>query len=84
MKSGLQVIWAGGLLLAVLGTARPAATAAGAAWQPQPWGRLLPLATPASHPPGFTAMDPVRCGVLFTNQLAEFRHLTNQILLNGA
>lgn len=84
MKSWLPVICMGSLLLPAFGGEGRGATAAQAAWRQQPWGRLLALSQPASHPPGFRALDPARCGILFTNQLAEFRHLTNQILLNGA
>ncbi|MBI5387339.1 MAG: VCBS repeat-containing protein [Verrucomicrobia bacterium] len=39
---------------------------------------------PPSGKPGFTLLPPDSTGVLFTNFLAEDRHLTNQIYLNGS
>ena len=45
-------------------------------------GRTFDL--PVSSPPGFTPVDPGKSGLRFTNSVAEERHLTNQIFLNGS
>jgi hypothetical protein len=43
-----------------------------------------PLKVDSSGKPGFTLLSPTRTGIIFTNHLAQDRHLTNQILLNGS
>jgi enediyne biosynthesis protein E4 len=43
-----------------------------------------PLSVPEGGQPGFTLLEAKATGVLFTNSLAQERHLTNQILLNGS
>lgn len=45
--------------------------------------RLIALSLPASGKTGFTAMPPTATGVVFSNQLPQWRHLTNQVLMNG-
>jgi enediyne biosynthesis protein E4 len=49
-----------------------------------PEANVLPLSGPEGGEPGFTLLEPNATGVLFTNALAQERHLTNQILLNGS
>ena len=49
-----------------------------------PADTVVPLVPNGLGRTGFTRMDGVQTGVLFTNTLPESRHLTNQILLNGA
>lgn len=44
----------------------------------------MPLSVPATGRPGFTRLVPASLGINFSNWVAEERHLTNQILLNGA
>jgi enediyne biosynthesis protein E4 len=53
-------------------------------WEDGPGFRsaALPLTTTASV--GFTRMSALETRVLFTNYVAQERHLTNQILLNGS
>jgi hypothetical protein len=46
--------------------------------------RTAQLVVPAVGHPGFTLLPGSATGVLFTNQLAETRSLTNHILLNGS
>ena len=43
-----------------------------------------PLLVSSQGKPGFESLPPSLSGLLFTNQLAQSRHLTNQILLNGS
>ncbi len=43
-----------------------------------------PLKVDSSGKPGFTLMEPAMTGIAFTNHLAQERHWTNQILLNGS
>src|SRR3954451_11377573 len=43
-----------------------------------------PLKVDSSGKPGFTLLSPAITGITFTNRLAQERHLTNQILLNGS
>lgn len=52
-------------------------------WKPIPGGKAAPL-QPGTRPPGFSLLTPDSTGVSFTNIVPESRHLTNQILLNGA
>lgn len=47
------------------------------------WRPLTPISSETNHP-GFTRLPSSRTGLAFTNNLPEHRHLTNQILLNGA
>jgi hypothetical protein len=46
--------------------------------------RVTELQVPGEGKPGFTLLDPKITGISFTNVLAQQRHLTNQILLNGS
>src|SRR5687767_12017158 len=46
--------------------------------------RVLPLNVPGGGKPGFQLLGPETTGIAFTNVLAQERHLTNQILLNGS
>jgi hypothetical protein len=46
--------------------------------------RRLALSVPAGGQAGFTAMSHAATGIAFTNLLPQWRHLTNQVLLNGA
>jgi len=46
--------------------------------------RSAELQVARSDRPGFTLMDPKLTGLTFSNMLAQQRHLTNQILLNGS
>jgi enediyne biosynthesis protein E4 len=61
-----------------------ALAAPGPAWRQEPGYRWAELPVPSQGQAGFTLMAPPSTGVLFTNVLLEQRHLTNQILLNGA
>lgn len=72
-------------VLAVVGTAGWLAQAADApAWESHPFGRSYAVNPDSAGRTGFTALPPTLTGVAFTNTLPEYRHLTNQILLNGA
>jgi hypothetical protein len=74
-----------GLVLAALGLAgRWAGAAEAPAWEPHPAGRSFAVAPDPAGKAGFTALPAQITGVAFTNTLPEYRHLTNQILLNGA
>jgi hypothetical protein len=68
----------------LLGYPLQAATLAPLSWQDLPGGRSAVLTLPETGKTGFTTLDPARSGIAFTNQLAESRYLTNQILLNGS
>jgi len=56
----------------------------GADWRNAAGYRLLELSPPRESKTGFTRLGPESTGIAFTNALAEDRHLTNQILLNGS
>lgn len=49
-----------------------------------PMARVTPLPSRSPGRTGFTALPARTTGIAFTNWLPETRHLTNQILLNGA
>ena len=52
-------------------------------WQTNSAGRSLELNVPVSGKAGFTTMSGAITGATFTNVLPQWRHLTNQVLLNG-
>ena len=70
------------LLAATLMLSVPAAL--GLEWDAQPGYRSFPLPVLGAGKPGFTLLPPESTGLTFTNQLSEYRHVTNHILLNGA
>lgn len=74
--------------LASLGCAGALAVRADAAsalaWETNHVGRSAVVALGPAGKAGFTALPVAATGILFTNTLPETRHLTNQILLNGA
>jgi hypothetical protein len=72
-----------GILLALLGAAR-AEDRDRLDWRPIDQGRVASLHVPPTNRAGFQLLAPSTTGVTFTNVLLENRHLTNQILLNGA
>ena len=53
-------------------------------WQTNSGVRHAALTVPAGAKAGFTLMPPAATGVSFTNLLPQWRHLTNQVLLNGS
>ncbi len=53
-------------------------------WQAGQGYRFAELPLRKAGRTGFTALAPEATGVFFTNSLAQERHLTNQILLNGS
>ena len=53
-------------------------------WQTNSGFRHAALTVPAGAKAGFTLMPPTATGVAFTNLLPQWRHLTNQVLLNGS
>ena len=55
-----------------------------AAWEPLPGGRCRAVQPVGAGRTGFTALPPRALGIDFVNWIPESRHLTNQILLNGA
>jgi hypothetical protein len=55
-----------------------------AQWQGVQGGRALPLKVPDGGRAGLELLAPETTGIRFTNLLAQERHLTNQILLNGS
>lgn len=58
--------------------------ALGLEWEAQPGYRSFPLPVLGTSKLGFTLLPPGSVGITFTNQLSEYRHVTNHILLNGA
>jgi hypothetical protein len=54
------------------------------AWETNAVGRSAVVRPGPAGKAGFTALPPAAAGVAFINTLPETRHLTNQILLNGA
>jgi hypothetical protein len=62
----------------------PNSQAAGLDWRRENGGRSAPLSVPGSGQAGFTLLPGPTTGLFFTNWLAQDRHLTNQILLNGS
>ncbi len=61
-----------------------AAPATDLEWETSPGFRYTKIAAPSPGKAGLMSVPPSHSGVLFTNRLAEQRHLTNQILLNGS
>ena len=53
-------------------------------WETGPGHRSAPLTIAPGGTNGFARVLPAASGITFTNLLPESRHLTNQILLNGA
>jgi len=53
-------------------------------WQSVNGGRAARLEVSEGTNPGFTSMSVATTGIAFTNLLPQWRHLTNQVLLNGA
>lgn len=75
MKAGIILL----LNLLVVCTAHSAA----AAGESGNAGRTIPLTVAALGKTGFTTMPPSVTGIVFSNQLPQWRHLTNQVLMNG-
>jgi hypothetical protein len=55
-----------------------------AEWHGEPGYRSLALSVTTGGKPGFTPLAKSATGITFTNLLPQWRHLTNQVLLNGA
>lgn len=55
-----------------------------AEWQSEEGCRFVEVSFAQKGTIGFTLLNPQTTGILFTNSLAQERHLTNQILLNGS
>jgi enediyne biosynthesis protein E4 len=53
-------------------------------WESGPGYRATELKVPADGKTGFTPLAPGATGIFFTNNLAQDRHLTNQVYLNGS
>jgi len=53
-------------------------------WQTNSGARHAGLSVPTGGKAGFTSMSPTVTGVSFTNLLPQWRHLTNQVLMNGS
>ncbi len=53
-------------------------------WRATDGGRQAPVTVDSGSKPGFTLMPEAVTGIAFTNLLPQWRHLTNQILLNGS
>ena len=70
-----------GCVLLVFGQSRAAPSLL---WQANSGGRHAALTVPTGAKAGFTLMPPTVTGVSFTNLLPQWRHLTNQVLLNGS
>lgn len=58
--------------------------AAPARWEERAGHRAMAITLPSGKGEGFTRMDAAQTGIHFANVLAESRHLTNQILLDGS
>jgi hypothetical protein len=80
MKLGREA-WTVLLLLFVL--ARSSAAAA-LSWTEEPGCRFSELAVGKSGAAGFVLVPPQACGITFIHALAQERHLTNQMYLNGS
>jgi len=72
--------WMTGLSLACAGLFG----AGPARWEERAGYRAMAIKLPSGMGEGFTRMDPAGTGIQFANVLAESRHLTNQILLDGS
>ncbi len=73
-----------GLALLAAGSLARSRADSSPAWEPNPVGLSRPVEPGPAGKTGFTSLPPALTGVAFTNTLPEYRHLTNQILLNGA
>jgi hypothetical protein len=71
-------------LLSVMGAGTAFGPAQVLEWKQTGGCRYAELAVPNTGKPGFGLLSPASTGIAFTNLLAEQRHLTNQILLNGS
>src|SRR5688572_11409759 len=69
--------------MTVFGLCCSAAFAAQPEWSSVPGGRAMSLSI-VTGKDGFRSLGPELTGIHFTNVLAQERHLTNQILLNGS
>jgi len=76
--------WNKVLLVLCLSLAAGLLPAWGGDWQNAAGHRYQEVIPPRGGKTGFTRLGPDATGVAFTNALAEDRHLTNQILLNGS
>jgi hypothetical protein len=77
MAAGIVATWLG---TGLVGSGRADARS----WQDFPEGRFAAVNPAGTGQTGFTELEPVPLGILFTNRLAQERYLTNQVLLNGA
>ena len=87
MSQPSSSIFAREVLLAVSTVFLLARTLGGAAplnWQAIEGGRAAKVIVDSDSKPGFTLMSTTATGIAFTNLLPQWRHLTNQVLLNGA
>jgi len=53
-------------------------------WQATSGRRMASVTVGSGSPPGFTLLPESLTGIAFTNLLPQWRHLTNQVLLNGS
>lgn len=53
-------------------------------WNQEPGFRWSALSVPQSGHTGFSRLPGTTTGILFTNRLAEFRSITNRVLLSGS
>ncbi len=87
LRNPLQWLIPVNLLVCLLLLVAPLASAAeagGQSWQEISGGRFTGVRPGGSGRPGFTVMSAAETGCRFTNVVAELRHLTNQIYLNGS
>lgn len=80
-SSCLEYLAFAGCMLLVFGQSRAASSLQ---WQTNGGVRHAALAAPGGTKTGFTLMPSAVTGVSFTNLLPQWRHLTNQVLLNGS
>ena len=78
----MKRIYIGSALCVFLAATLPL-NAAPLSWQTNGAVRSAVLNVAASGKAGFTLMTGATTGIAFTNQLPQWRHLTNQVLLNG-
>jgi enediyne biosynthesis protein E4 len=84
LNRGASTGWAARGMLVCVGLGWALSLPGALVWTAGQGYRSAEVSAPAAGKPGFTLLPAASTGVWFTNVLAQERHLTNQIFLNGS